>query len=1211
MNYLTDVTRKRFSFISKAPSLAAGGGASEDGTFAVVSFKGTEAISKPYEFDIMLVTDNAEIDLSEMLQFPAVFLIHREEGDDVEYNGILAEFEQLQEFGGYVFYRARLVPKLWWLSLTHHNQVCLDQTVPEIVANTLKDGGLTTLDFEFKTRKTYDPIDYVCQYGESHFNFISRWLEKEGIYYYFEQTPNGEKIIFTDTNIAHVDFPQEANLLYRPPSGLDTFHQAETIKNFTCRQHQLPKKVLLKDYNYKTPLLSVEGRADVDPVHGRGEAYLYGEFFSTSEEGDRLAAIRAEELLCRKVIFLGDSTVPFVEPGYTFDLKEHYRENFNQKYLVTEATHEGSQTGYLISGIKEALSDREEQISYINSFTVIPAIMQFRPVRKAQTPRISGTLHAKVDASGSGEYAELDDQGRYKIALPFDINDAHSDGKASSFVRMLQPYAGDGMGMHFPLHKGTEILLTFIDGHPDRPVIAGAIPNPGTSSPVNAGNQTMAMLQTGGQNKIAIEDQAGTERILMQTPTAKTWIRMGAPNDPCADCAGAGEIDCTSTGCTGGYLDCANTSCDGGRIGCTNTSCVGGHVECIAPGCVKGRIDCTAGCDGGHINCTNTSCDGGRIDCANTNCDGGHINCSDCSGAGDINCNDCSGAGGTTCSSCNGSGNVKGKTCGKCNGSGAINCDTCGGKGKTACQTCQGKGDTICTTCDGSGDSACTDCSGKGDTICTTCDGSGDKACVTCGGKGDTICTTCDGSGDSTCVTCSGSGGSKCPDCDEHGHNPCGTCGGTGETAAAASPKPLISPRDGFALRTEGDYFKFVGINADNTVLGLTENFLLGGSGSFVCPFQGEFIIGLNTSFVMGTNHQKVFGIYPDDAGKGKKGFTILDPVTRWKLLPHGLDVSTLNGTSISQTTGRTYEELIGDSIVYNHGDSFVIDKNDIKIEQCEDFDQHAKDYAIITGGRQVEIGAGFLTESVKDSDAINDKLAEYGGNPVKIVENKKTKAILDKVLKRDYLTMRDEKPDAQSDPDKMRDGCNRILLFNDIPPAQDKITNLREVVTSTSLAATAATDALTGNLDPTKTADLTDTKDLAVLEATAAKTKLARALKGYIKIETTDEGYILQGIPEGNDEFFVSQRIDKDKIELCYKDAPKILIDKKNSAVDIVLSDTLKIGLSGSDITLTGDVKITGALEVTGAADLKSTLKVTGASTLSGGGTGKEVSQL
>ncbi len=512
---------RRFSFISNSSSL-------NQDTFGVVQFSGVEGISLPYEFEIMLVSDSTDIDLDEVMAYPAKFTIHRKNGDDVDFHGILNSFEQLHKYNEYVFYRAHLVPRLWWLSITHHNQVCLNKSVPEIIALALKDSGLTKLDFEFKTRNTYKPIDYVCQYNESHFNFISRWLEREGLYYYFDQKGPAEKIIFTDTNIAHTNLP---DVSYAPPEGLLEDENVEIVNSFTCRQRQLPQKIFLKDYNYQRPSLGISGSADVDSK-GRGTDYIYGEYFETSEEGDRLAGIRAEILNCRRREFIGESTIPFIEPGYTFTLSNHYRESFNQQYLVESISHEGNQMGYLLPSIAEGVPGYKHTIYYRNSFTTIPSNVQFRAEKKSTRPYISGTLHAKVDAEGSGKYAELDDQGRYKVRLPFDESDNHKSGKASTWLRMMQPYANQAGGMQFPLTKGTEVLLTFIDGDPDRPVIAGAIANPETPSPVSAKNQTESVIQTGGNNKIRMEDLEGKERIIMETPTAGTWIRLGAHNDP-------------------------------------------------------------------------------------------------------------------------------------------------------------------------------------------------------------------------------------------------------------------------------------------------------------------------------------------------------------------------------------------------------------------------------------------------------------------------------------------------------------------------------------------------------------------------------------------------------------------------------------------------------------------------------------------------------
>jgi len=514
MEYLT---AKKFSFISNALP---------PDTFGVVSFRGSEAISQPYEFEIELVTTNLEIDLSSIIHNPGRLIIHRNSGDDVIYQGIPAHFEQLHAVGGFGFYRVRLVPKLWWLSLTYHNQVILNKSLPDFVTDVLKDGGLTTLDFEFRLQGNYDPIDYVCQYGESHLNFVSRWLEREGVYYFFEQTESGEKVIFTDTAIAHVDLPQGKTIYYSLPSGLDSGRRDEVVHAFNCRQKMVPASVFLKDYNYLKPSLDVSGNAVVD-ANGRGQIYYYHERFPSKEEGDRLAKIRAESILCRREEYRGEGSVPYMAPGFTFDLQNHFRKDFNQKYLTAEIGHEGDQTGYLISGIQAGLADREMQVYYRNSFTALRAGVQFRPEAKSEKPRMSGTIMAKIDAAGSGQYAELDEHGRYKIVLPFDLS-GRKDGKASTWVRMAQPYAGSGHGMHFPLHKNTEVLLTFIDGDPDRPIIAAAVPNPETPSPVTSGNQTTARITTSGGNKIHIEDEEETQGIVLYSPAQESGMRLGS-----------------------------------------------------------------------------------------------------------------------------------------------------------------------------------------------------------------------------------------------------------------------------------------------------------------------------------------------------------------------------------------------------------------------------------------------------------------------------------------------------------------------------------------------------------------------------------------------------------------------------------------------------------------------------------------------------------
>lgn len=519
------LSHTKFSFISTAQGLT-------EETFAVISFQGFEGLSTLYEFDILLVSENPSIDLSAIIQKSARLVIQEDGGADIRFYGILRHFEQLHGVNGYYFYRALLSPRLWWLTQNNYNQVFLNKKISAIMDSILVSGGLTIADYTLSLIAAYPEMEYVCQYGESHFNFISRWMEREGIYYYFKQSASGETVVFTDTRITHTDTPSGGNLYYSPPSGTDSANQGLNIQSFSCRQRQLPNRVRLKDYNYQNPSLDIEGSADVDTANGHGEVYLYGDHFLTTEEGNRLAAIRAGELLCRQQMFFGESTVPILKSGYTFTLNNHFRSSFNKKYLVTEITHQGNQTGYLISGIQQVLSTRESQVFYRNSFTAIPASAQFRPERKTGKPHVSGTIHAKIDAEGDGKFAELDTKGRYKVRLPFDIDTAHTAGKASSFVRMAQPYAGkpldsSSVGLHFPLHKDTEVLLTFIDGDPDRPVIAGAVPNTATESPVIAKNQTQSVFRDNFGNELVFDSTTGKEFIKLSSPHNDSELKLG------------------------------------------------------------------------------------------------------------------------------------------------------------------------------------------------------------------------------------------------------------------------------------------------------------------------------------------------------------------------------------------------------------------------------------------------------------------------------------------------------------------------------------------------------------------------------------------------------------------------------------------------------------------------------------------------------------
>ena len=429
-------------------------------------------------------------------------------------------------------YGLTLQSRFYLSTLTQGSRVFLDKSVREIIKEVLEgDGFLEGDDFEFKLKKTYEPYEYTVQYQESNFDFLSRLMEDEGIYYYISDRYLGasqdaeirDHLIILDDREFHPERSEEewaGPVPFRPANPNNP--AGEAIGRFAMEHAVLPREVRLKDYNYRLPTVEMKGEAPA-VQDGFGTFFSYGEHFKTPEEGTDLAAIRAQEIVCRVKQWFGQSAVLDLEPALVFTLEDHPVPAWNRRYMIAAITHRGEQPGAGVS----TQGMEGSRASYENNFTVIPADTQWRPARITPKPRINGITHATVDGESSSQYAEIDEMGRYKVRLPWDLATAGA-GKASRFIRMAQPYSGPEYGMHFPLHKGAEVMLVHVDGDPDRPIIAGTVPNPTMGSPVTGNNHTQARIRTGSDNEILIEDTSGSEYVLVRTPAENSYMSMGA-----------------------------------------------------------------------------------------------------------------------------------------------------------------------------------------------------------------------------------------------------------------------------------------------------------------------------------------------------------------------------------------------------------------------------------------------------------------------------------------------------------------------------------------------------------------------------------------------------------------------------------------------------------------------------------------------------------
>ena len=496
-----------------------------DSAFRVVGFTGTEAISQPYRFEIELVSDDPEIDFSDVIDQPATLTMYR--GDDPsEVDGIITSLQQLHQTGKQsefrYGYRAILEPRLSRLAFSMQSRVFQNRTVEEIVSQILKDAGV---DIEFELNDSYAPREYTTQYKETDLAFVQRLLEFEGIRYSFRHEQGAETIIVSDDPKGASPIEGDAEIAYSHADGLRPSDSLETIRDFVLEQRLVTGMTRVKDYNYRTPEANVFSENELEAKGSTGVHSDYGVHAKDTDAADRLSRIRAEEIESTRVTVTGTGDCLRFRAGQTFSLRDHYRDGLNQSYLLTSVQHTGAQPDTAEASVAD-----EALPNYSNVFSCLPASAPYRPPRVTPEPKLPGVMTAKVE-SGGGEYAYIDEEGRYRVKMPFDLADAEAGG-ASKPIRLAQPYTGAGYGMHFPVHADAEMVFACVDGNVDRPLGLSTVPNPAQGSPVTSANKTRNSIITASNNRIEIEDEVGSERIKLYSPHAESVVQLGAPNCP-------------------------------------------------------------------------------------------------------------------------------------------------------------------------------------------------------------------------------------------------------------------------------------------------------------------------------------------------------------------------------------------------------------------------------------------------------------------------------------------------------------------------------------------------------------------------------------------------------------------------------------------------------------------------------------------------------
>jgi len=496
-------------------------------TFKVINWQGTEAIATSYGYTLSLATDDL-LDTKQYTGKAATLSIDR----DGEMRLIHGCVSGIRPVGKLVAdnaweYEVTFASPLYKLSLTRQSRIFLNLDFKSLIEQVLTTAGFTADSYKLDLQTTYPVREYTAQYQETDLNFFQRQLEHAGVFYSFIQQDKQALLVIQDDSAQLPAMPGTAALTYKPSS--DQIDSEETIHLLQRELRYLPESVKRKDHNHRTPETTLTSQASTSSkIPAKGTDYVYGERAVTMEEGEQLARRRQEMYDCQRENFIAETNCRGITAGTTLSFSGHPQDGYEGDYLVVSVLHQGDQSNAFAFGGGKTKSATGK--TYTNEAILIKKETPFRPpVDRKRIPLAVGVHNATIETTG-GEYAYLDDQGRYRLKPMFDVAST-KEGEASHPVRMMQPSAGANYGMHFPLHAGTEVLVGYTNGDPDRPVILGAMPNPITTSPVTSANASQHTVRTFGGNELTMDDLSDSEKINLHTRDQKNILSLDANSD--------------------------------------------------------------------------------------------------------------------------------------------------------------------------------------------------------------------------------------------------------------------------------------------------------------------------------------------------------------------------------------------------------------------------------------------------------------------------------------------------------------------------------------------------------------------------------------------------------------------------------------------------------------------------------------------------------
>ncbi len=494
-------------------------GACEAGALRVLAFEAEERLSAPYEVDVTVaVRDAAAVDAPSLIGEKAVLSIHLGGGGDRFFHGIVSEVKRWDEgvgpFAGRL--RLRIVPRLWRLGRIFRSRIFQDQSVPEIVQQVLSDGGVG--DVKKSLSRAYAKREYTVQYQETDLDFVQRLLEDEGIFYFFEHARGAHTLVLADSSSAHASIAGgDAALPFRDHGGRVG---GEQVDELSAVHEVLPGAVTLRDFDWERP--AVDLTATTRAAEGADatlEVYEFPGGYTDAREGAARAKIRLEEVRARAARYAGRTNARRLEPGRTFQVTGHPLAELDGEYLVVSVAHHGEQQE-LFGALHLAGAAPPVREPYGGRFVAQRKGVPFRPERRTPRPRALGAETAIV-VGPAGEEIYTDAHGRVKVHFHWD-REGRRDERSSCWIRVAQAWAGPGWGALYLPRIGQEVVVEFLAGDPDRPIVTGSVYNGANPPPLALPDEkTRSTLRSssspysGGYNELRFEDAAGQEEVYL------------------------------------------------------------------------------------------------------------------------------------------------------------------------------------------------------------------------------------------------------------------------------------------------------------------------------------------------------------------------------------------------------------------------------------------------------------------------------------------------------------------------------------------------------------------------------------------------------------------------------------------------------------------------------------------------------------------------